>query len=464
MPVPLISEVFHVGLAQIPHISLIVKTIATITIITFLKRYFQGAQNPSTRVLHGKVIILTGGTSGIGASVAFDLASRGAQLVLLTQHPLSDPFLVDYIEDMRTATGNELITAECVDLADLFAVRKFATRWVDNAPPRRLDMVILCADERIPSGLFSNGAAGGAGQDGGFAKSMDGVERTWAVNYLANFHLASILSPAIRAQPPDRDVRVIMGVCGSYMGGDLSVFGAPAAASSQSTPPAKEKKAGKGSKKASAPAAITALQPPTTAYSPAKAYATSKLAVLTFAAAFQKHLTAYARPDGLPPNIHVVCVDPGWTRTPGMRRHLSLGSLWGLLAYVLTWPVWWLVLKSSNQGAQSFLWAAQDPAFGRIREEGSSPLEMVLLKECYVVRPMRSEVSDEAVQKKLWEGSERLIEMVEKEGAVRRAIEKKEREREDTVKAGSAEATGEKKTAEKTTGSRRSRKADSSKE
>lgn len=49
--------------------------------------------------------------------VAKELANRGAQLVLLTHYELTDPFLVDYIMDLRTTTNNELITAEHVDLA-----------------------------------------------------------------------------------------------------------------------------------------------------------------------------------------------------------------------------------------------------------------------------------------------------------------------------------------------------------
>lgn len=56
-------------------------------------------------------------------------------MVLLTQHALNDPFLVDFIEDMRQETKNELITAEQVDLESLHSIRTFATKWIDNAPP-----------------------------------------------------------------------------------------------------------------------------------------------------------------------------------------------------------------------------------------------------------------------------------------------------------------------------------------
>ena len=79
--------------------------------------------------------IVQGGTSGIGAAVAHHLATRGAQIILLTHHAQSDPFLADYVEDLRSSTNNELIYAEQVDLSSLQSIRLFATKWVDNAPP-----------------------------------------------------------------------------------------------------------------------------------------------------------------------------------------------------------------------------------------------------------------------------------------------------------------------------------------
>jgi NAD(P)-dependent dehydrogenase (short-subunit alcohol dehydrogenase family) len=326
---------------------------------------------------------MQGGTSGIGAEVAKGLASRGAQIVLLTQHSLTDPFLVDYIEDLRSQTGNELITAEQVDLASLQSIREFATKWIDNLPPRRLDMIVLCANTRTPPG-------------GKAAMTEDGLESTWGLNYIANFHLLSILSPALRAQPPDRDVRIIIGTCSSYMGGQLP----------ESTMSAKTSKKGKSADPDSIP------------FTPGGVYATSKLALMTFAIAFQKHLSAWQRPDKKPMNTRVILVDPGWTRTPGMRRFLSFGSLLGLFLYLIMWPLWWLFLKSADQGAQTFLYAAMEAQYGR----GDGGL---LLKECRKYGIMRGEVEDEVVQKKLWEVSEQTIEKLEKESAKRRAAEKK---------------------------------------
>lgn len=298
--------------------------------------------------------------------MAHSLASRGAQIILLTHHSPSDLFLVDYIEDLRTTTKNNLIYAEQVDLSSLHSIRQFATKWVDNAPPRRLDLIMLCADTITP-------------RYGRSIKTQDNVEPNWGINYLANFHLLSILSPAIRAQPPDRDVRIVFGTCSSYLGGDLNLL-----KDSRSPLP-------KG-----------------------KEYGTSKLATMVFASSFQKRLDAYERPDKHANNARVILVDPHFTRTPGMRRFLSMGSLWGLVLYLFMWPIWWLVLKSPAQGAQSFLRAAMEAELGR--GKGGR-----FIKECKDIDFLRKEVRDDEVAKHLWDFSEKQIEALEKESAMKRA-------------------------------------------
>lgn len=294
----------------------------------------------------------------------------------MTHHEKSDFFLVEYIENLREQTGNELIYAEQVDLSSLHSIRKFATKWVDNAPPRRIDAIILCAATLTPAGKPR-------------VLTDEGIEETWMVNYVANFHLLSILSPAIRAQPPDRDVRIIFATCSAYIG----------------SPPLNNGEE-----------ALTVKD-----WAPAKAYARSKLALMVFGQAFQKHLDSHKRPDGLPTNSRVIFVDPGHSRTPGMRRWLSRGTLWGLALYVALYQAAWLILKNSEQGAQSFLHAVMDANLGR--DTGGR-----FIKECMDLDFARTDVKDEAGAKKLWEGTEKLIERVEKEEAIKRALKKKEKE------------------------------------
>lgn len=288
-------------------------------------------------------------------------------------------------------------------------------------------MIILCANTLTPGG-------------GKIESTVEGVEVNWQVNYLSNFHLLSILSPALRAQPPDRDVRILFGNCSSYMGGDLLHITQQAAPKSKGP---KEKKADR------------THEP--TKFSPGNAYATSKLALTTFALAFQKHLSSYKRPDSMPMNTKVLLVDPGLCRTPGTRRWLTSGSLVGLLLYLITYPLWLLVLKAPEMGAQSFLYASMEEKFSR--STGG-----ILIKECKERELLRKEVEDEEAQRRLWEYSEQMVQEAEKRGAQERAVKKREdeerKEEEEAVKQMKdyKEKVG-KKDGQKKEGSRRSKKA-----
>ncbi|EHA27833.1 hypothetical protein ASPNIDRAFT_49354 [Aspergillus niger ATCC 1015] len=408
MPIPIITTAITEGTNSIPHLWTVLKILPWAVLLAALKYYFGGARNTSERLMHSKVVMITGGTSGIGAQVTSALASRGAQIILLTQHPPTDIFLAEYIEDLRRSTNNQLIYAEQVDLSSLHSIRTFATKWIDNVAPRRLDMVILCGNAAPPVSQKRK-------------LTVDGIDEEWMVNYLANFHLLSILSPALRAQPAHRDVRVVFTTCSSYIGAKWDL------------------------RQVEASAAITAAA---AANAEGDNGEGRRLSLMVFAQSFQKHLNSFKRPDGQPCSARVIMVDPGFSRTPGMRRWMTGGSLWGLLVYLVTWPVWWLVLKSPQQGAQSVLYAAMEAEYGR--GEGGW-----MIKECKEVDLARKEVKDEEAGKMLWEFSEKLIEAKERESAVRRALANKEKEVAEENEKNKASGSGAK---EQTPGSRRSRK------
>ncbi|KAL8400005.1 hypothetical protein RB594_000422 [Gaeumannomyces avenae] len=391
MPIPFLASVLLEEYPPwLPEPRVLLKAGGALAALVLTKKYFAGSSNPAERDLHGKVIMITGGTSGIGAVTAIELAKRGAQIILLTRQPASDPFIVELVDDMRDKAGHQMVYAEQVDLESLYSVRKFATRWVDNAPPRRLDAIVLCAATLTPGGKPRE-------------ETEEGVERDWQVNFLANYHLLAILSPALKIQPFDRDVRVIIATCPSYI----------------QSPPLRTALAdvAGGGATLEGPAV-----PGAATWSPGAAYARSKLALMTFGRAFQKHLDTYKRPDGLPMNARVFFVDPGHCRTAGMTRWITRGSLWGLLAYVGLYPVSWLFLKSAEGGAQSILYALMEGSL--LRGPGGK-----LIKECRVVDFARTDLDDKAVAKELWESSDALIEKTEKEQAMVRARRKKDKKR-----------------------------------
>lgn len=349
-----------------------------------LYRFFQGTYNPyNTQKMHGKVILLTGGTSGIGASVARDLAGRGAQLILLVRS-VSDGWTQDYITDLRAQTGNALIYAEECDLESLHSVRKFATKWIDNSPPRRLDQVILCAGVTGPMYGVRKVTTG------------DRVEQHLGVNYLANFLLLTILSPALRAQPSERDVRVIVATCTSYILARVSLTD------------------------------LEFLDRGYPSTRPWHALGASKLYLMAFLRQLQCRIDAYARPDGLPSRVKCLTIDPGLARTQSFRSFVSCGTVIGLVVYMLTYPFWFMCIKSADAAAQSVLYASMAPSKD-VTGEGVSAGDVV--QECRSKPIRRTEITDKAFQLALWDASEAMIKEVETRSASARKAAEKEASR-----------------------------------
>lgn len=374
MPINFVATVAKEGTKAIPKYEALKTYGPWVVGALSTKFYFGGSTNTWQRNMHGRVVLITGGTSGLGAVVAKRLAQEGAQVILLVRK-LDDGWLSEYIASLREETNNHMIYAEEADLADFHSVRKFATKWIDNMPPRRLDMVVCCAAVALPPSLERQ-------------SSSDGLELQMQTNYLAHYHLLTLLAPAIRSQPPDRDVRVIFTSCVASVMGDLDLQ--DLGWQNQKYPK----------------------------YKPYKVLGTSKLALSLFAYEFQRQCTAYVRKDGAPSNVHVVVVDPGMMRSPSFRRFVSCGSLWGLLFYLLLWPIWWVFCKTSLQGAQSLFYAMMFPDIEKLTD-------VAYISECNVRnKPPRKEFKDEEFQKELFNQTAKLIADAEKSSAKHRATKK----------------------------------------
>lgn len=363
MPIDIATSILFDGTDSVPGWQYI-KTIApALLAIGGTKYYFGGTHNTWERDLHGKVYIITGGTSGLGAQVAYELAKKGAQLVLLVRS-LEDQWIIDFVDDLRERSNNYLIYAEECDLASLYSVRKFATKFLDNQPPRRLDGVVCLAAETIPVGSPKQ-------------LTVDGVERQLGINYLSHYHLLTLLSPSLRVQPPDRDVQIVVATCSSQALGEVDLDM-------------------KYSKK-----------------TPFKNYGTSKLLLGMFVKQFQRENDNYERKDKHPCNIKVNMVNPGLMRSASTRRFLSMGSLLGLFVYILFYPIFWLVLKNSYQGAQSVLFVLTAPFIAKIA--GGN-----YIQECKIILNTRKEYDDEKLVKQVYDETEKLISKLEKQSAIER--------------------------------------------
>ena len=343
-----------------------VYTVLALAVTVLMYRFFQGTANKHTQDMHSKVIIITGGTSGIGAAVVHDLADRGAQLILLVRS-VADGWTQDYIQDLRTQSGNDLIYAEECDSSSLYSIRKFATKWIDNAPPRRVDQIILCAGVIQPP--FKPRST-----------TRDGAESQLGVNFLANFQLLRILWPAINAQPADRDVRVIVATCTSYILGKVD---------------------------------LTDLDFSRRGYpsrTPWHVFGASKVLLMSYVLALQRKILDGKRPDGQPSRVKFLIVDPGLTRTQSLRRFISCGTIIGLLGYLLTYPLWLFIFKGPGRGAQTILHASMAPSMD-VDGEGVMPGQ--ILQECRPKTLQRAEITDTKFQEDVIKVTEELVSSLE---------------------------------------------------
>jgi NAD(P)-dependent dehydrogenase (short-subunit alcohol dehydrogenase family) len=126
--------------------------------------------------LSGKVIIVTGGNSGIGFVAAKDFASRGATVVVVCRHPERGQ---QAVESLKTETGNNNIKLYLADLNLLADTARVADQ--------------LAADFPVVDVLCNN--AGGANNKR--QVSEEGFERTFVTNHLSGFVLTQKLLPAL---------------------------------------------------------------------------------------------------------------------------------------------------------------------------------------------------------------------------------------------------------------------------
>jgi retinol dehydrogenase-14 len=139
------------------------------------------------RPLNGKVIVVTGPTSGIGEVTARELARSGAHVVLVCRNAAKGEALRD---TLRREAGNAAVDLVVTDFASLADVRRGAAEIRARFP--RLDV------------LVNNAGAIQMSR----STTIDGFETTFAVNHLAPFLLTNLLLEKLKQSAPSRIVNV----------------------------------------------------------------------------------------------------------------------------------------------------------------------------------------------------------------------------------------------------------------
>lgn len=129
----------------------------------------------------GKVVVVTGATSGIGKETAVELAGRGATVVLAARNEEKGRATLD---EVRTRSGSGAVSVRALDLADLVSVSAFADRLL--AEHDRLDVLVNNAGAIFPGRL----------------ETADGFESTFGVNHLGHFLLTTLLLDRLRGSAP----------------------------------------------------------------------------------------------------------------------------------------------------------------------------------------------------------------------------------------------------------------------
>jgi NAD(P)-dependent dehydrogenase (short-subunit alcohol dehydrogenase family) len=135
----------------------------------------------------GKVVVITGGNTGIGKEAAVGLASLGARVIITSRNEERGR---SARQDIAERSGNDSVDVMPLDLASFRSIRSFAADALDRFD--HLDVLVNNA------GLILHRRA----------ETKEGFEETFGVNHLGHFLLADLLLERLRAGAPARVVVV----------------------------------------------------------------------------------------------------------------------------------------------------------------------------------------------------------------------------------------------------------------
>jgi NAD(P)-dependent dehydrogenase (short-subunit alcohol dehydrogenase family) len=142
-------------------------------------------------IMKGKIVLITGATSGIGKETAQGLALLGATVVLTTRD-------VERGEQTRQeliqSTKNTNIDVLFCDLASFASIRDCCNEFLKKYPTLHV--------------LINNAGT----MDSHRQESKDGIENMFAVNYLALFLMTNLLLDVLKKSAPARIINLSSGL------------------------------------------------------------------------------------------------------------------------------------------------------------------------------------------------------------------------------------------------------------
>jgi len=137
--------------------------------------------------MRDKVVLITGGNSGIGLEAGVDLARMGATVLITARDEAKG---ADALAEIRRRAGTDNAAVVPLDLASFASIDRCAAQVIEGWD--RLDVLINNA-----GGILSDRK-----------ETVEGVEMTFGVNHLGHFLLTDLLLDRLRASAPARIVNV----------------------------------------------------------------------------------------------------------------------------------------------------------------------------------------------------------------------------------------------------------------
>ncbi|XP_018669257.2 retinol dehydrogenase 13-like [Ciona intestinalis] len=273
--------------------------------ILLIKESRGGKQCPSKERLDGKVVVVTGGSSGIGKETAKEVAKRGATVVLGCRHMGR---CEKAAKEIRITAKSQHVVCRFLDLASLDSVTNFAK--IINQELPHIDVLINNAGIMKPRPPKAT------------PLTEDGFERQLETNYLGHFLLTNLLMDNLtNGEQPGRIINVTSA---AYERGSLDLEDV-------------EKSSLEGEEK------LTEL------------YYQSKLANVLFT-------DALSRKEELKNRITCNCLNPGVVHT-NIDRYSTI-PLYALSVYLYK-PFQWFIMKTPLQGAQTSLYLSTEPTLSK---------------------------------------------------------------------------------------------------
>lgn len=137
--------------------------------------------------LKNKTVVITGTTSGVGKSLAFKVASKGAHLIMFCR---DEKKATELKSAVISDTGNKNVEYIVCDFSSMNSIKKAAEKFCEEY--QILDVLVNNAGANFPERKLSE----------------DGIEMTFAVNHIGYFMLTLLLLPCLRKSSDARIINV----------------------------------------------------------------------------------------------------------------------------------------------------------------------------------------------------------------------------------------------------------------